>query len=65
MTADGACDLRHDNDVENKRLGDTMLNRSITHVPVRVTAVLLFGSMLASGTGHAQALVKVTPIGSW
>jgi hypothetical protein len=41
-----------------------MLTRLRTYVPVHVTAVLRLGSMLAAGTAHAQALVKVTPIGS-
>ena len=40
-----------------------MLTRRMTHATVCVTAALL-GSILVAGTAHAQALVKVTPIGS-
>lgn len=41
-----------------------MLTRRMTHAPVCVTAALLLGSILFAGTAHAQALVKVTPLGS-
>jgi L-ascorbate metabolism protein UlaG (beta-lactamase superfamily) len=41
-----------------------MLNQPITHAPVCLTATVLVGSMLVAGTVHAQAVVKVTPIGS-
>jgi L-ascorbate metabolism protein UlaG (beta-lactamase superfamily) len=41
-----------------------MLNQPITRAPVCLTATVLVGSMLVAGTVHAQAVVKVTPIGS-
>src|SRR5437762_10546158 len=41
-----------------------MLTRRMTHATVYVTAALLLGSILVAGTAHAQALVKVTPLGS-
>ena len=41
-----------------------MLTRRMKHAPVGATAALLLGSILLNGTAHAQALVKVTPLGS-
>src|ERR1700694_1135891 len=41
-----------------------MLTRRLTHAPVYVTTALLLGSILVASTAQAQALVKVTPLGS-
>ena len=41
-----------------------MLTRQVKLAPKCVTAVLLLGSILVAVTAHAQALVKVTPLGS-
>src|SRR5258705_6265343 len=41
-----------------------MLTRRIEYPLVCATAVLLLGSIFWEGTAHAQALVKVTPLGS-
>jgi L-ascorbate metabolism protein UlaG (beta-lactamase superfamily) len=41
-----------------------MLIRRVEHAPVCAAAALLLGSIILAGTAHAQALVKVTPLGS-
>ena len=41
-----------------------MLTQRMTHATVCVTAALLLGSILSARSAHAQALVKVTPLGS-
>src|SRR5712671_521190 len=41
-----------------------MLTRWMEYPHVCATAALLLGSILLEGTAHAQALVKMTPLGS-